>query len=190
MSAELALPRMSVEEFLDWSEGQEDNFELEDGVVLAMAPERIGHSRAKGRAYRALSAAIAKAGVPCEAFVEGPGVRIDAGTSYQPDVVVQCGPPLDAHARMIDTPVVVVEILSPSTAYRDLGRKARNYFRVPSIQHYLIVDSDERLVIHHRRGDGGSVVTRDFGTGELRLEPPGLILAVDDLLGPEEPTAS
>lgn len=191
MSALLAAepPRMTVEEFLDWTDGREGNFELDDGHVVAMAPERIVHSRAKGAVYRALSDAVAKAGVPCEAFSEGPGVKIDARTSYQPDGVVQCGDRLSGHVRMIDLPVVVVEILSPSTAYRDLGRKARNYFRAPSIAHYLIVDTDDRVVTHKWRGQGGVVLSEDHVEGELELTPPGLVVSVLALLPPEEKAA-
>lgn len=182
MSAELALPRMSVEDFLAWTDTHEGNFELDDGLVFAMAPEPVVHSRAKGAVYRALTDAIAKAGLPCEAFMEGPGVRIDAATSYQPDAVVQCGPPLAGHVRLIDVPVIVVEILSPSTAYRDLGRKARNYFRVPTIAHYLIIDADDRVVTHHRRAEGGAIVSKPLSDGDLTLDPPGLTVAVQDLL--------
>ncbi len=187
MSAVLAQPpRMSVEEFLDWTDGRDGNFELDDGVVIAMAPERIVHARAKFAVVRALADAVAKAGVPCEAFMEGPGVRVDAATSYQPDAMVQCGPRMPGDARTIDRPVIVVEILSPSTAYRDLGRKARNYFRVPSIAHYLIVDTDDRVVTHHRRSENGMTLSSDHADGELGLDPPGLTVAVADLLPPAD----
>lgn len=182
MSAKLAVPRMSVEEFLDWTDRHDGKFELEDGLVVAMAPERIVHSRAKLAAVRSLADAIAKAGLPCEAFMEGPGVRIDAATSYQPDAVVQCGPRLAGDVRFIDVPVIVVEILSPSTAYRDLGRKARNYFRVSTIAHYLIVDAEDRIVTHHRRAEGGAIITMPLDKGDLTLDPPGLTVTVQSLL--------
>ena len=190
MSALLASdpPRMDVEEYLAWTETREGNFELEDGFVLAMAPDRVVHSRAKGAAYRALSNAVAKADAPCETFVEGPGVQIDRATSYQPDVVVQCGERLSGDVRMIDHPVIVVEVLSPSTAYRDLGRKARNYFRVPSIAHYLIVDADDRVVTHKWRGEGGIVLSRDHADGDIVLQPPGIAVSVAGLLPPAEET--
>lgn len=185
MSAVLAQPpRMNVEEFLDWTDGRDGNFELDDGVVIAMAPERIVHARAKGAVYTALVRAVAKAGVPCEAFMEGPGVRVDDATSYQPDAMVQCGPRMPGDARMVDRPVVVVEILSPSTAYRDLGRKARNYFRIASTAHYLIVDTDDRVVTHHRRSGNGMTLSSDHTDGELGLDLPGLTVAVADLLPP------
>lgn len=184
MSAQLAHARMTVEEFLDWADARADEgrFELDDGHVVSMAPERIGHARAKFAIARALADAVAKAGLPCEVFVEGPGIRVDHATSYQPDVIVQCGPRLSGDVRFVDRPIVVVEILSPSTAYRDLGRKARNYFRVEAVAHYLVVDADDRVVSHRWRGEGGAVVSADLSEGELSLDPPGLKLAVADLL--------
>ena len=48
--------RMSVEEFLAWSEGQEGRYELEDGAVVAMAPERLLHTETKGEVFAALRA--------------------------------------------------------------------------------------------------------------------------------------
>ena len=184
MSAQLAHARMTVEAFLDWADAREDDgrYELDGGLVVAMAPERVIHARVKGETFSALKAAVTKAELPCEVFVEGPGIRIDHATSYQPDIIVQCGPRLSGDARFVDRPVVIVEILSPSTAYRDLGRKARNYFRVESVAHYLVVDPDERVVSHRRRAEGGAVVSQDLSAGELVLDPPGLRVAVADLL--------
>lgn len=188
MSAQFAAGRMTIEEFLDWADAREDEgrYELDNGLVIAMAPERVAHSRAKFAAARAMSDAVAKAKLPCEVFIEGPGLRIDASTSYQPDAVVDCGARLPGDVRFVATPVIVVEILSPSTAYRDLGRKARNYFRVGSVAHYLIVDADDRVVTHHRRGEGGAVLAKDYTEGGLTLEPPGLTVAIGDLLPPVE----
>lgn len=188
MSALLASdpPRMDVEDYLAWTETRDGHFELDDGVVVAMAPERIAHSRAKFAAARTLADAAAKAGAPCETFVEGPGVRIDARTSYQPDVVVQCGERLSGEARLVDRPVIIVEVLSPSTAYRDLGRKSRNYFRVPSVAHYLVVDADDRIVTHSWRGEGDVVVSKDHADGDIDLQPPGIVVSVAGLLPPIE----
>jgi Uma2 family endonuclease len=184
MSAELAQDRMTVEEFLAWTDARNDEarFELDDGEIVAMAPERIVHARAKFAIARTLADSVAKAGLPCEVFVEGPGVRIDAHTSYEPDVIVQCGPRLSGEVRFVDKPVVIVEILSSSTAYRDLGRKARNYFRVGSVAHYLIVDPNDRVVSHRWRGDAGVILSEDLLEGDLTLDPPGLRVAVSAFL--------
>jgi hypothetical protein len=47
---------------------------------------------------------------------------------------------------------------------------------VPSIRHYLAVDPDKRIVIHHARGAGDAIATRIVSEGEIALDPPGLIV--------------
>jgi Uma2 family endonuclease len=64
---------------------------------------------------------------------------------------------------------------------KDLRDKLVGYFRVPSIAHYLIVDPDNRLVIHHARGSD-AIATRILHDGALKLAPPGIELAVAELL--------
>src|ERR1700733_14249206 len=49
-------------------------FERIEGRVVVMAPERVGHARLKGRMYRALSAAVEVARLPCEVLVDGPTI--------------------------------------------------------------------------------------------------------------------
>jgi len=97
---------------------------------------------------------------------------------------MHCGEQLPGDALEIPNPVVVVEILSPSNAMHDLRDKLRGYFRVPSILHYLIVDPDKRLIIHHARGEGDVIATRIVTTGSLRLDPPGIELAIAEVLPP------
>ena len=90
--------------------------------------------------------------MPCQFLLDSVAVRIDRHRSYQPDALVYCGEPLPDDALEVPNPIVVVEVLSPSNAMKDLRDKLVGYFQVPSIMHYLIVDPDDRLVIHHARG--------------------------------------
>lgn len=83
----------------------------------------------------------------------------------------------------IDNPLIVVEVLSPSTAALDHGVKLESYFSLASLAHYLILDPDRRVVIHHARC-GGVLETRILHSGALRLTPPGLELDIADLFGP------
>ena len=179
-----ALPKhkMMVDEFLSWTKGQPGRWELFDGVPVAMSPERVIHGEVKYRVARALDAAIDKAGVACRFVLDSAAVRIDAHRSYQPDALVYCGAPVSGDALEVPNPVVVVEVLSPSNAMQDLRDKLQGYFRVPSIKHYLIVDPDKRLIIHHARGDGDVIATRIVSDGELSLDPPGIALLAADLL--------
>jgi Uma2 family endonuclease len=77
--------------------------------------------------------------------------------------------------------------LSPSNALLDLRDKLQGYFRVPSIHHYLIVDPDKRLVIHQARARDEAVSTRIIKDGDIRLDPPGLTVPVDDFFEPAAP---
>jgi Uma2 family endonuclease len=172
--------RMTVNEFLPWARQQPERWELFDGVALAMSPKRVIHGDTKYRAARAFDDAIAKAKVPCRFVLDSAVVRIDARNSYQPDVLVYCGEPVSGDTLEIANPVVVVEVLSPGNAMTDLRDKLQGYFRVASIQHYLVVDPDKRLVIHHTRGKDDAVSTRIVTSGQLTLDPPGLTLAVAD----------
>ncbi len=176
-----ALKQMSSEEFLLWAEGKEGRWELHDGVPVLMAPERVAHNRSKLRAATALQDALAAAGLPCEVFTDGLAIKIDARTSYEPDASVMCGAPPPGDALTIDNPIIVVEVLSPSTAGIDHGRKLRAYFSLPSVHHYLILEPEERVVIHHKRGQGEAIETRVLTSGVARLDPPGFEVAVEAL---------
>ena len=65
--------------------------------------------------------------------------------------------------------MIVVEVLSPGTHVADLRDKLRGYFTVPSVHHYLIVDPEKQLIIHHARGEGDALQTRLLSEGELHL---------------------
>jgi Uma2 family endonuclease len=180
----LAVKRMSVAEFLVWAEAQDKGrYELIDGQPVAMAPERAKHVAAKLRAANALAAAIQRAGVPCEAFVEGLAVVVDSSTSYQPDALVNCGEPVAGDAMIAPRPVIVVEVLSPSTRGIDTTVKLAGYFRVASLAHYLIVDLGQRHVVHYRRQVDGTVTVVVIADGDIALDPPGISVAVPSLLG-------
>ena len=187
-----ALKLMTVEEFLPWAEGKEGRWELHDGVPVMissaepvlMSPERAVHIRTKFRAAKALDGAVAAAGLPCEVFTDGMAIRIDARTTYEPDASVACGSPVPPDAIEIDNPVIVVEVLSQSTAAIDHGRKLSGYFSLPSVQHYLILDPDRRVVIHHKRGASDAIETRVLTGGAARLDPPGFEVAVEALFPP------
>jgi Uma2 family endonuclease len=140
MLADLATPRMTVDEFLAWAEGQDGRWELQDGAPVSMSPERVAHTETKGEAYAALknaiAVAIAVARAPCRALTEGAAVRIDTGTVLEPDVLVYCGPRLPADSLEVSSPVIVVEAPSPGAAARDHGAKLEGYFSLPTVMQY------------------------------------------------------
>ena len=189
MTAELASPPglpMTADEFLVWSAERADGrYELDGGRVVAMAAERVEHAEAKGATFLALSLAIRRAGLDCQAFTDGMAVRVDDATVYEPDASVRCGDRLPRGTVEFSDSVVVVEIVSPSSKSIDSSAKLRGYFRLPSLRHYVIVDTANRVVIHHAR-EGEVIAVRILHDGAVRLDPPGLSVAVTDMLPPPE----
>jgi len=165
---------MTVDEFLAWAERRPGRYELFNGTIYAMAPERAVHAEAKYAAAKALEAAVAKAGLTCWVLPDGMTVRVDVDTAYEPDALVYCGEQLSEDAVEVPQPIIVVEVLSPSTRDVDAAAKLAGYFNLPSICHYLIIDPDKRLVIHHGRGGGEEIITRIVRDQTVSLDPPGL----------------
>lgn len=172
-----ARKRMTSDEFIAWAMQQDGRYELVAGEIVAMAPERAAHARVKAHIWRRLTEAIEAANLPCEAYPDGMAVEIDDAVTYEPDALVRCGAPLASDALKVDDPVIVVEVLSPSSRARDAGAKLADYFRLPSVRHYLIARTEDRTIIHHARGDDGTIATRIVRDSPIVLDPPGITLA-------------
>jgi Uma2 family endonuclease len=134
------------------------------------------HALTKFHIARRLAEAVERDGLLCSVYPDGMAVEIDATTTYEPDALVRCEPVLSPDTIKLDDPVIVVEVLSPSTRARDAGAKLVDYFRLPSVRHYLIVRTEDRAIIHHARNAAGTILTRIVREGTLHLDPPGLSL--------------
>lgn len=176
--------RMTVDEFVLWAQEQAGRYELLNGMVHAMSPEGAGHAKIKFAVQTALVAAIRARSLPCHMLPDGMTVRVDEGTAHEPDALVYCGPELPPSAIEVPNPVIVVEVLSPSTRRIDGSAKLAGYFRLPSVLHYLIIDPRKPLIVHHARGTGDTLLTRIVTEGLIKLEPPGLEFRVADVYSP------
>ena len=187
--------RMTIEEFLAWYEAQPKEagrFELWDGHVVckqgpagSMNAERAKHRRIKSLLFVALRDAIRVADIEANVEPDGATVLLPGGQSVEPDALVYVGEPVSDDSITIPNPVIVCEVLSPSTAKTDMSTKLEGYFTLSSIQHYLIADPDKPLIIVHSRGSGNLLSTRlvaDPGS-HLRLDPPGLDIDLSEILG-------
>ncbi len=174
---------MTADEFIAWAMERPhgERYELAGGEIVGMAPERAAHARVKLLIARRLADAVEAAGLPCEVYTDGMAVAVDADTVYEPDAMLRCGARLPDDAIKATDPMLVVEVLSPSTRARDAGAKLEDYFRLPSVEHYLIVKTENRTVIHHRRELSGAIATTIIRDGPVQLDPPGI--ALHDLFG-------
>ena len=138
--SEPALRHMTVAEFLDWEEGTDTRYELVGGLVVAMAPPAAAHGRLAAALIAAIESAL-RSRRPCAAYSEAGIVRPDRNdTCYVADIAVTCEP-LRPDDRLIRNPVLIIEIMSPSTGRSDLQNKASDYRRIASVHEILLIDS-------------------------------------------------
>jgi Uma2 family endonuclease len=185
----IALPtRMTVDEFLAWAVRQEHQgrYELFNGRVVVQQAHNWGHAQLSLRVHRLLLDAIGRTGAPFYAAPMGMTVRITRDFAFEPDALVAPLPKPRRTDLEIPHPVIVVEVLSPSTAKRDRTDKVAGYAQVLSIHHYLIVDPDEEEVAWYRRAADGAfappIAMRDRA---LELDPPGIALAIAEIFAGE-----
>lgn len=164
--------------FLAWAEAQpRGRFERVAGEVIRTPPERVEHVSLKSQIWLALYQAL-RGNSGYHAYNDGMTVSIDQDTDFEPDVSVNAGPKLAKGELVLSNPVIVVEVLSPSSHRADIAVKQEKYLGVPSIEHYLVFRTDRQEVIHWRRGGAGPQIRTE---GALPLDPPGIAINIDDI---------
>ncbi|HVN11290.1 MAG TPA: Uma2 family endonuclease [Kineosporiaceae bacterium] len=157
----------SFEDYLALEERSELRHELVAGRVVLMSGGTRAHDQAAFYLAQRLNEAYSKAG--CAVFPHNRKVVVDTN-SYYPDVFVHCGP--GGHEQYEVDAVVVVEVLSPSSALRDRREKAAAYVRLPSLKAYVVVDPDQPRV---------EVYQSEHGAWTWRVYGPGMIAVIDAL---------
>ena len=178
--AEPALPILgSAEEFLDWAFRPPERYELVAGRLVMMAGGSENHDLVGINAATSLSQRLR--GGPCRVHGSNLKVRSARAIMY-PDAFVRCGPAVGGRA-VVDDPVVVIEVLSPTAQQADLTRKRWAFQDIPTLRAILFVAAGEPRVELSVRGAGGAWVST-FVTGldaELPLDALGLTLPMAEL---------
>lgn len=174
--------RYTFREYLELEASSELRYEFFDGAVYAMSGGSPDHSRLAANVINILATQLA--GKPCQAFTSDLRVRVlETGLATHPDVSVICGglerDPEDNNTAT--NPVVIVEVLSPSTQRYDREEKAAHYRRIPSLASYVLISQEEqRLEVFSRNADG-SWTLREARSGAVELMAIGCSLAVADV---------
>jgi Uma2 family endonuclease len=148
--AEPAVRRMTLEEFLRWDDGTDTHYELIDGCPVAMAPPAEAHRILALRLGSRIEAALAGRR-PCNAQIEPGVVRADRANSYYvPDIAVTCEPNEPGRQAMVD-PILIIEILSPSTERTDRRLKLPAYQTMESVREIMLIDADSHHAELYRR---------------------------------------
>ena len=123
-----------------------------NGHIIAMAGASSKHNLIVGDIFYGLYPELRRRG--CLVYTNDMRVRPNPRDSYfYPDVVVVCGEPQfeDEAFDTLLNPIVIVEVLSPSTEAYDRGEKFRRYQQLASLKEYVLVSQDKVWVEHHRR---------------------------------------
>ena len=170
----------TLAEFLAWEHQQPERYERIGGVIRMMTGGTVDHNRITRNFAQRLASQLE--GSACEVFTSDLKVTTPAGDVMYPDVVVVCGE-LSGKATKVETPVIVVEVLSESTAERDHGRKRWAYQAITTLAHLVYVDAARiEIEIATRAPDGRwwSMFLHD-ASERLRLETLGADVPVADV---------
>lgn len=135
------------------------------GEVFAIGGASRRHVTLSGNLFAALDDTLT--GTPCRSYMADMKIEIAAKHSYfYPDVFVTCDPDDHRAEQTMSHPLLVAEVLSPSTAAYDRGDKFIAYRSLPTLNEYLLIDPDHQQVELFRKGADGLWVLHDFAPGQ------------------------
>ncbi len=174
-------PLFTRDEYEEFEERAGERHEYHGGYVYAISGGTLNHSQISGNVYTLVRAAVRGGG--CKAFTEAMRVRATDADDMYPDVSVTCDPRdlADMRRRVIAYPLLVVEVLSPSTALYDQNGKFDLYRRIPTLREYALVDSIAARWVEVRRKDdtGAWSSTVYSGARSVTFDTVGLTLPMD-----------
>ena len=165
---------VTLDDFIAAAEATDERMEFVDGRIVAMTGGSLEHGLIAQNIAQTLGTALRGRG--CRVLSQGTLIAAEAGDdTFAPDVLVFCGEARRRRLRGTDVlgnPVLLVEVLSPSTADYDHGRKWLSYRGIPSLQHYLLVAQDQpRVEWYTRHGEHFWHYAETIGMqSEIRLE--------------------
>lgn len=175
---------VTPEEYLERERAAEFKSEYLDGEVFAMAGGSPTHSALIFNIGGILSPQLR--GGPCRGFSSDTKVGADAAGLYSyPDLSVACGEPqfIGGRQDVLANPVLIVEVLSPSTEGYDRGEKFARYQQISSLTDYVLVAQNKARVEHFaRQPDGRWLLTTAAGLdAALILDTLGVTLPLAEV---------
>jgi Uma2 family endonuclease len=168
---------------LEFLETTQTKYEFVDGYLRAMSSPTNRHNIVATNTTASFWLKLK--GSSCRAFNSNSMVRIQKKSStwmYLPDVSIVCDENRQSE-RFQDNPIVVVEVLSPSTRAYDLDEKLANYLTLRSLQMVLLLEQDQPLAIVFRKSEDGNFVRETYEgmDQEIRLPFLGLSILLSEL---------
>ncbi|PHI20965.1 hypothetical protein CEQ90_04570 [Lewinellaceae bacterium SD302] len=154
------LKGLSIEQYLELEIANQAKYEYHKGEVFAMAGASDKHLRLQANLSRAITRGLIENDRQCIVYPSDTKIEIKPGLTYvYPDLSVFCEKPtrLSDTAGAFNNPVLIVEVISKSTANYDRSEKFRLYRSLPSLLEYLIIEQDQLSVTLHRRYAQGDI---------------------------------
>jgi Uma2 family endonuclease len=176
---------ITLDDFVAALEAGDERLEFVNGEIVAMTAAPLEHGLIAQSVATSMSVQLR--GRPCRVVSQGTLVgRTEDENAFIPDVAVYCGEPRRQRVRGTDrllNPVVIVEVLSPSTAGYDRGQKWESYRGIPTLQDYLLVTQDApRVERFTRHGEHFWLYGETTGLdGEIQLESLNVTLKLADI---------
>lgn len=141
----------TLDEYLIFDRASQQKHEYLDGRVYDMVGGSEAHNVIIGNTFASLHSQLRRK--PCKVYVESMRVVTPSKLATFPDVIVVCGDVQlkDDHRDTLLNPTVIIEVLSPSTAFYDRGAKWAEYKTIPSLRDYLLIKQDEAEIEHFSR---------------------------------------
>jgi Uma2 family endonuclease len=173
----MALPqtRVTPEDYLAFERASEEKHEYFAGEIFAMTGASKNHNRILTSTVAALYAQLRQR--PCDVFSSDMRVKVpETGLYTYPDITVVCGEPQfeDSEVDTLLNPMVIIEILSPSTEAYDRGKKFQHYRTIPSFQDYVLISQDNIRVEHYRRQENDKWEMADAHTLDAAITLPSV----------------
>jgi Uma2 family endonuclease len=190
-------PDFNAEDYLAWEAAQTERHEYINGEVFNMAGAEDRHVTVTLNVAMALRQHLT--GSSCRVFLQDMKVQAEASNAFfYPDVLVTCSAADRLSPLVKREPVLLVEVLSPSTAAFDRGEKFAHYRGIASLAEYVLIELDSRRVDVYRKGADGLWVLHPFAAGEsvhcrsveLTVSAELLFAEVDDPQPPAQGAAS
>jgi Uma2 family endonuclease len=180
MSVTARVPTMTRDQFFDWADAQDARYEFDGFQPVAMTGGNLNHNRIAFNIHAALRGRLR--GSRCEPLGLDAGVETVGDTIRYPDGVVTCSP-ANGVSRLVPNPVVVFEVISPTSGHIDRIVRLREYAAVNSILRYVIVESASAgLTVHERQAAGQPwTVTSAMADDLLLLPEIGIEVPVAEL---------
>jgi Uma2 family endonuclease len=174
--------KISEEDYLEGELASEVKHEYIDGYVYAMAGVSRNHNRITNNISRELGNDLKHKKLPCEIFSSDIKVKVSKENSsfFYPDLLISCDPNDNESEYYVNSPVIIVEVLSKSTRKYDLTTKKLYYFNIQTLQEYVVIEQDSCRIEVFKKSDDWRATSYFLGDS-ITFDSINATISVEDI---------